>query len=178
MYAVCKNLKKKGRCEVVLWRPHKLSLFSPLLTPLFHEHLHWVFGVLLYAISESCDTDFVSQVVHKPWSFVSVLWGAHANYSYFDICSRLRASAASACNCASYRTFNVMVLKMHTLYYTHYIKWFTNWVYCSVPARIRTKFVSQAGWQKFGKNCSFYSTGSIPKITFIFLFCGTYEFVD
>ncbi len=28
----------------------------------------------------------------------------------------------------------------HTLYYTHYIKCFANWVYCSVPAWIRTRF--------------------------------------
>ncbi len=54
------------RCEVGPWRPHKLRLFSPLLTPLFHEHSDRVFGALLYAISESCDTDFAGQVVYKP----------------------------------------------------------------------------------------------------------------
>ncbi len=37
------------------------------------------------------------------------------NYSYFYTCSRPRASAASACNWASYHTFNVMVFK-----YRHY----------------------------------------------------------
>ncbi len=42
-------------------------------------------------------------------SSVSVLWGAHANYSYCDTCSKLRTSAASACNWPSYCTFNVMV---------------------------------------------------------------------
>ncbi len=47
---------------------------------------------------------------------MSVLCGACANYSYFDTYRRLRASAASACNWASYRTFNVMVLKC-----AHYI---------------------------------------------------------
>ncbi len=52
----CDILKKKKRCcEVAPWRPHK------------HEHSHRVFGILLYAISESCDTDFTSQVVYKPW---------------------------------------------------------------------------------------------------------------
>ncbi len=49
-----------------LWTPHKLKLFSPLLTPLFNEHSHRVFGVLLYAISEFCDNDFAGQVVYKP----------------------------------------------------------------------------------------------------------------
>ncbi len=44
-----------------------LNPFSPLLTPLFHEHSHRVFGVLLYAISKSCDTDFTGQVIYKPW---------------------------------------------------------------------------------------------------------------
>ncbi len=48
-------------------RCHKLKLFSPLLTRLFHEHSHWVLIILLYAISESCDTDFAGQVVYKPW---------------------------------------------------------------------------------------------------------------
>ncbi len=59
--------KKKKCCEVGPWRSHKLRLFSPLLTPLFHEHSHRVFGVLLYAISESFDTGFAGQVVYKPW---------------------------------------------------------------------------------------------------------------
>ncbi len=49
------------------WRPHKLRLFSPSLTPLFREHSQRVFGILLYAISESCDTKFAGQVVYKPW---------------------------------------------------------------------------------------------------------------
>ncbi len=60
------NLKKRC-CEVGPRRPHKLRLCSPLPTPLFHEHLHRVFGVLLYAVSEFCDTNFASQVVYKPW---------------------------------------------------------------------------------------------------------------
>ncbi len=49
------------------WRPPKLRLFSPLLTLLFHEHSRRVFGVLLYAISDSCDTDVAGQVLYKPW---------------------------------------------------------------------------------------------------------------
>ncbi len=54
-------------CEVGPWRPHKLRLFGPLLTPLFHEHSHRVFGLLLYAILQSCDSEFAGQVVYKPW---------------------------------------------------------------------------------------------------------------
>ncbi len=96
-------------------KAHKLRLSSPLLTSLFREHSHRVFSVLFYAISESYDTDFAGQVVYKPW-ILCVLWDAHANYSYFVTCSRLRASAASACNWAGYRTFSVMALKC-----THHI---------------------------------------------------------
>ncbi len=60
----CTKKKKKW---VGSWFPHKFRLFSPLLTSLFHEHSHRVFGALLYTISESCDTDFADQVVYKPW---------------------------------------------------------------------------------------------------------------
>ncbi len=34
--------------------------------PFFHDHSLRVFGVLLYAISEFCNTDFAGQVVYKP----------------------------------------------------------------------------------------------------------------
>ncbi len=51
---------------MVPWRPHKLRLFNPLLTPLFHEHSQSVFIVLFYIISEIYDTDFAGQVVYKP----------------------------------------------------------------------------------------------------------------
>ncbi len=61
----CHDLKRC--CEEGPWRPRKLGLFSPLLTPLFHEHLRRLFSFLLYAISESCDTIFADQVVYKPW---------------------------------------------------------------------------------------------------------------
>ncbi len=44
-------------------------------------------------------------------SSVSILLGPCANYSYFDTCRRQCASSVSACNWASYCTFNVMVLK-------------------------------------------------------------------
>ncbi len=47
--------------------PHKVRLFSPSLTPLFREHSHRVFSVLLYAISDFFDTDFAIQVVFKHW---------------------------------------------------------------------------------------------------------------
>ncbi len=47
--------------------PISSGCLSPLLTHLFYEHSHRVFGVLFYAISESCDTDFAGQVVFKPW---------------------------------------------------------------------------------------------------------------
>ncbi len=67
--------------------------------------------------TESYDTDFAGQVVYKP-SVLSVSSGACDNYSYFDTCSTVRASAASARNWAGYHTFNEMVLKsMH--YITH-----------------------------------------------------------
>ncbi len=104
------------------WRPHKLRWFSPLLTPLFHEHSHRVFGMLLNAISESCDTDFTGQVVYKPW-VLSVSSEALMPISYFDTCSRLCAFAALACDWFSYHTFNVMVLKC-----THYIPRITLYV--------------------------------------------------
>ncbi len=48
-------------------KPRKLRLFSPLLIPLFHEHSYSVFGILLYAMSESYGTVFAGHVVYKPW---------------------------------------------------------------------------------------------------------------
>ncbi len=56
---------KKRCCEVGPCRPHNLRLFSPLLTPLFHEYAHGVFGELLYAISEFRDTD-LARLFIKP----------------------------------------------------------------------------------------------------------------
>ncbi len=106
---MCNGTLKRRCCEVEPWRPHKLRL--PLLTPFFHKHSHQVFSVLLYVISESRDTDFAPQVVYKPRVLSVSSEHAHANYSYFDTCSRLHASAASACNWAGHCAFNVMVLK-------------------------------------------------------------------
>ncbi len=62
-------VKKKGVAKWDLEGPISSSYFSPLLTPLFYDHPHrvFIFGVLLYAILESCNTDFAGQVVHKPW---------------------------------------------------------------------------------------------------------------
>ncbi len=122
------------------WRPHKLRLFSTLLTPLFNEHSHRVFGVLLFAISESCDTDFAGQIIYKPWvltvssealmSITTIL--IPATYCLLLLHQLVIVSVIVP-------TFNVMVFK-----YTHYIKCFANWVYCSNPAGIRTKFAGLA----------------------------------
>ncbi len=78
---------------------------------------------VLCAISESWDTDFAGQV-DKPWVLSVSSEALVPNYSYFDTCSKPRASAASAYNWVGYRTFNVMVLKC-----MHYINCFANWVY-------------------------------------------------
>ncbi len=52
----------------------------------------------------------------------------------FDTYSKLRASAASACNWAGYCTFNIMVLKcMH--YITH-ITWNVSQTGCTVPSLV------------------------------------------
>ncbi len=127
---------KKGKCyEVGPWRPHKLRLFSPLLTPLFHEHSRRVFRVLLYAISESCDTDFAGQIVYKPRPSYSMLSQSLVTQTSLarlfinpEFCQcPLRRSCQlqlfwylqqTACFCCisagnwdGYRTFNVMVLK-------------------------------------------------------------------
>ncbi len=51
----------------------------------------------------------------------------------------LNACAASACNWASYRSLNVMVLIC-----TQYIKCFTKWMYHSIPVVIRTWFAGLA----------------------------------
>ncbi len=85
-------------------------------------------------VSELSETNFTGQVVIK-LSSVCVFWGAYANYSYFDTCNKLRASAASACNWASYRTFDVMVLKC-----THYTTLITLNVLqtgCTVASQLR-----------------------------------------
>ncbi len=109
------KLKFKGVVRWDLESPISLGYLAHCSLPLFHEYLHSVFGVLLYSISESCDTYFAGQVACKPWVLL-VSWGAHTNSRYFDTCSRVHASAASAYNWDGYWTFNVMVLKC-----THYI---------------------------------------------------------
>ncbi len=57
---------KKRCCEVGPLMPHKLRLFSPLLTPLFHEHSYRVFSVLLYAISESVTPTLLAGLFTNP----------------------------------------------------------------------------------------------------------------
>ncbi len=109
-----------------LWQSHKLRLFSPSSTFLFHEHSHSVSSVLHLWFLRVLWYQLLSPGCLQTLSFLSVLWGARANYSYFETCSRLRASAASACNGAIYRTFKVKVL-IRALYYTYYIKRFANW---------------------------------------------------
>ncbi len=59
--------KKKKRCEVEVWQPHNLRPFSSLPKPFFHERSHSIFEFFIYTITESCDTNFHSQVVHKSW---------------------------------------------------------------------------------------------------------------
>ncbi len=107
----CIWIFKKGVVRWDLEGPISAGYLAHCSHPLFHERSHRVFGVLLYAISEFCDTDFAGQVVYKPWVLSMSFWGAHANYSYFNSCSRLRASAASACNWVGYCTFYVVVFK-------------------------------------------------------------------
>ncbi len=102
-----KETAYKRCCEVGPWRPHKHRLCSHCWHHLFTS-IRTVFSAsYIDAISEFCDIDFAGQIVYKTRSFVSVFWGARANYSYLDTCSRLHASAASVRNC----TFNVMVLR-------------------------------------------------------------------
>ncbi len=122
------------------WRAYKLRLFSPLLIPLFHEHSHTVFSMLSQSLITS--TSLARSFINL--SYVNVLWNAHADYSYFDTCSRLRASVASACNRAAYRTFNVIVLKC-----THYISHITLNVLqtgCTIVSELEFKLGSLV-WQ-------------------------------
>ncbi len=101
----------------------------------------------IYAISESYDTDFASQVDYKP-RVLSVSYKALVpiTYSHFNTCSRVRVSAASACNWATYRTFYVTVPKCR-----HYIKCFANWACRCVPAQIRTRLLVQPASSLFTK---------------------------
>ncbi len=120
-------------------RLHKIRLFSPLLTSLFHDHLHRVFAVLLYAISGSCDIDFAGQVVYKPW--VPSLSS--------EVLMPITAILKLAADCVLLLHqlvigpvtihLNVLIFK-----YKHYIKCFANWVYRSVPAGIWTGFTGLA----------------------------------
>ncbi len=54
--------------------------------------------------------------LYKNTEFCQCLLRRSCQLQLFDTCSRLCASAASACNWASYRTYDVMVLEC-----THYI---------------------------------------------------------
>ncbi len=68
MNVIIAKLKKKKK-GVVRWDlegPISSGYLAHCSHLLFHEHSHRVFGILLYGISEFCDTDFAGQVVYKP----------------------------------------------------------------------------------------------------------------
>ncbi len=82
------------------WKPHTLKLFSPFLHPFFMST-----RIEFLASYSMLSQSLVTQLRWpETLSYVCALWGAHANYSYFDTCSRLHGSTASDCNWASYRT--------------------------------------------------------------------------
>ncbi len=56
------------------------------------------------------------------------------HYSYFDTCKRLHASASSACNWASYHTFNIMVLKC--THYTSHITLNVSQTGCTIASQL------------------------------------------
>ncbi len=118
---------KKRRCEVAPWRPHKLRLFSPLLTPLFRDSM----------LSQSLviPTSLARLFINPEFCQCPLM--RLCQFSYFDTCSRLRASVASACNWAGYRTFNVMVLKC--IYYITRIALNVSQTGCSVASHLGIK---------------------------------------
>ncbi len=83
----CKIAKNFGSImKKVLWggtlkAPISSSYLASLFAPIFHEHSHKVFGILLYAISESCDTDFAGQGTYS-WK---MLWKCYYSMSVINI---------------------------------------------------------------------------------------------
>ncbi len=93
---------------------HMLRLSFPLLTPLFSRAFTWCFRHFTFMLSQNLITQTSLVVLFTNLAFCQSPLRRSCQYSYFDTCSRLCPSAASACNWASHCTFNVMVLKcMH-----------------------------------------------------------------
>ncbi len=112
-----KKKKEKEKEKKVRWD------FQGLISSGYLAHCSHSFFMCI-RIEFSASYSILSQSLVSPISLarlfinsssVNVLWGDHANYSYFDTCSNLHTSAASACNWAGYHSFSVMVLKC-----THY----------------------------------------------------------
>ncbi len=73
----------------VLWggtlAPHKLRLFSPLPTLLFHEHLRSVFNILHLCYFSLVTPTSLAKLSINPSSII-VLWSTRASYSQQTVC--------------------------------------------------------------------------------------------